>query len=65
MVYIFSFFVLLILLLKIVVFFLSSFFVDHIQCEMVCDALDGALLFLKCVFLLLHSGGCVAWTLEC
>lgn len=48
------------------VFFFPFFlFVEHIQCEMVCDALDGALLFFKCVFLLLHSGGCVARTLEC
>lgn len=66
MVYIFGVFFVLFLLLKIVLFFFPFFlFVEHIQREMVCDALDGALLFLKCVFPLLHSGGRAARTLEC
>lgn len=61
----FLFFCVVVSFVKNCFFFPFFLFVEHIQCEMVCDALDGALLFLKCVFLLLHSGGCVARTLEC
>lgn len=69
MVYIFCFvfFVLLILLLKIVClfFFFLPFCRAHTMWNGLWCSRWGVAVFLKCVFLLLHSGGCVARTLEC